>query len=209
METGWRRLPRFFWLLFVMRIPLPLVSAPDARPDFLLLRQKKVGKEKATLGRRPAAPGSLRYSAVRAAAELALATPELGQSSPTAPGQPALLSVFQGIRQTHDSFAHLLLYCVRCAGPLGRCRATQVMAERGRGLSEGRRPEFRSPRQRRVAQGSPRRGPPTQGRLLFGDFFLAKQEKVTRRSTAETSTKSIRPKTRQPKPDANNKETNP
>ena len=39
-------------------------------------------------------------------------------------------------------------------GPLGRCRATQGFAEKGRGLSEGQRPEFRSPRQSRVAQGT-------------------------------------------------------
>jgi len=40
------------------------------------------------------------------------------------------------------------------AGPLERCRATQGLAEKGRGLSEGRSPEFRSPRQSRVAQGT-------------------------------------------------------
>ena len=33
-------------------------------------------------------------------------------------------------------------------------RATEALAEKGRGLSEGRSPEFRSPRQRRVAQGT-------------------------------------------------------
>jgi hypothetical protein len=36
----------------------------------------------------------------------------------------------------------------------GRRRATQVLADQGRGLSEGRSPEFRSPRQYRVAQGT-------------------------------------------------------
>jgi hypothetical protein len=39
-------------------------------------------------------------------------------------------------------------------GPLERCRATQGLAEKGRGLSEARRAEFRSPRQSRVAQGT-------------------------------------------------------
>ena len=42
----------------------------------------------------------------------------------------------------------------RFSGPFGRCRATQGLAEKGRGLFEGRSPEFRSPRQSRVAQGT-------------------------------------------------------
>jgi hypothetical protein len=46
---------------------LPLFSAPDARAYFLLLRQKKVAKEKATLVARSAAPTALRYSKGRAA----------------------------------------------------------------------------------------------------------------------------------------------
>jgi hypothetical protein len=46
---------------------LPLFSAPDARAYFLLVRQKKVAKEKATLVARSAAPTALRYSKGRAA----------------------------------------------------------------------------------------------------------------------------------------------
>ena len=45
---------------------------PGWRHYFLLLRQKKVSKEKATLGRRRAAPGPLRYSVRAGAAELGL-----------------------------------------------------------------------------------------------------------------------------------------
>ena len=66
----------------------------------------------------------------------------------------------------------------RFSGPLERRRATQGLAERGRALSEGRSPELRSPRQDRVAQGTPRSGAPTQGRLFFAYFLLAKQKKV-------------------------------
>jgi hypothetical protein len=44
-----------------------LFSAPDARAYFLLLRQKKVAKEKATLVARSATPTALRYSKGRAA----------------------------------------------------------------------------------------------------------------------------------------------
>ena len=39
-------------------------------------------------------------------------------------------------------------------GPRGRRRATQGFAEKGRGLSEAHRAEFRSPREDRVAQGT-------------------------------------------------------
>ena len=70
---------------------------------------------------------------------------------------------------------------------LGWCRATQGFADKGRGLSEPRSGEFRSPRETRVAQGTGRSPAPTQGRLLFDYFFLAKQEKVIRRSTAKNS----------------------
>ncbi len=70
------------------------------------------------------------------------------------------------------------------AGTLERCRATQGLAEKGRGLFEGRSPEFRSPRQSRVAQGTGTAGT-DQGRLLFAYFFLAKQEKVRRPARAE------------------------
>ena len=57
---------------------------------FLLLRQKKVSKEKATRDTRPA--GSLRFSKVAAAAELA----SLKQSSPTPPRLPAMLGAPHG-----------------------------------------------------------------------------------------------------------------
>ena len=61
---------------------------------FLLLRQKKVSKEKATPLTRLATPTPLRYSPGRAAAELG-ATP-LKQSSPTSPGLSALLTASDG-----------------------------------------------------------------------------------------------------------------
>jgi hypothetical protein len=66
----------------------------------------------------------------------------------------------------------------RFTGPLGRCRATQALADQGRGLSEPRSGEFRSPRQRRVAQGTRQSRAPTQGRLFFAYFLLATQKKV-------------------------------
>jgi hypothetical protein len=61
----------------------------------------------------------------------------------------------------------------RFAGPLERCRATQGLAEKGRGLFEAHRAEFRSPRQSRVAQGpgaaGTERGSPFLCLLSFGE----------------------------------------
>ena len=67
-----------------------LVSAPDARAFFLLGRQKKEAKEKATPGRRPAfggVPCATRTAGRLRNSGLAL----LRQSSPTAPGPSPLL----------------------------------------------------------------------------------------------------------------------
>jgi hypothetical protein len=62
------------------------------------------------------------------------------------------------------------------------------MAEKGRGLSEGRSPEFRSPRQQRVAQGSRRSRPRSLGSpSSLATFFLAKQEESTPALKAENS----------------------
>lgn len=69
--------------------------------------------------------------------------------------------------------------------PRGKRRATQGLAEQGRGLSEGRSPEFRSPRQDRVAQGTGRSPAPTPGRLFFANFLLATQKKVRSRVRRE------------------------
>ena len=67
-----------------------------AASHFLLLRQEKVTKEKATQARRPV--GSLRCSPGQAAAELALAAARQGlrQSSPTAPDLAVLLGGSHG-----------------------------------------------------------------------------------------------------------------
>ena len=86
-------------------------------------------------------------------------------------------SEFTQVRSVRDAFS----------GPLGRCRATEKLADKGRGLFEGRRPEFRSPRQFRVAQGTGQSPAPYGGRLFFGDFLLAKQKKVTRAASAKPS----------------------
>src|SRR5574343_658265 len=68
-------------------------SALAARAYFLLLRQKKVAKEKATPGSAPAARVPC---ATRTAGRLAKLACGSDRRKPKAPGQPALLSASQG-----------------------------------------------------------------------------------------------------------------
>ncbi|MBS1158435.1 MAG: hypothetical protein H6R15_854 [Proteobacteria bacterium] len=91
-------------------------------------------------------------------------------------------------------------------GPHVERRATQVLAEKARGLSEGRSPEFRSAlndaqhreevllgcaRQCRVAQGSRRSRPRSLGSpSSLATFFLAKQEESTPARKAEPPRKT-------------------
>jgi hypothetical protein len=69
-------------------------------------------------------------------------------------------------------------------GPHVERRATELMAEKGRGLSEGRSPEFRSPRQQRVAQGSRRSRPHSLGSpfLWLLSFGEAKESTPARKA---------------------------
>ncbi len=73
----------------------------------------------------------------------------------------------------------LVFRSARFAGPLGRRRATQALAEKGRALSEPRSGELRSPRQRRVAQGTRVAGADLGSPSSLATFFLAKQEEST------------------------------
>ena len=113
-------------------------SALAARAYFLLLRQKKVAKEKATP--RAAPCGSLALLGVPGGwlnSPAAQTTPAEGprptcvaQRLPWGPQKAAVRTrrcVFLAYRSRNGRFA----------GPLGRCRATQGLAEKGRGLSEG------------------------------------------------------------------------
>jgi hypothetical protein len=167
--------------MFDALLPLALGSALAGRAYFLLLRQKKVAKEKATPR---SAPGCARSLALLGRpggwlnSPAARTTPAEGprpacvaQRLPGGPQNPPWHSPFRSSEkpQKPDCFP----------GPLGRCRATQALAEKGRGLSEGHSPEFRSPRQRRVAQGTPRSGAPTQGWPSFWLLFLGHTRKST------------------------------
>lgn len=134
--------------------------------------------------------GSLRYSDSRAAAELALATPGLKQSSPTSLGRPALLGVFHGDPEHQTQLAARV-----GKTPLVSRAPWEALSNAGLDGALGehcpkvrhRRTELRSPRPSRVAQGTRQRRAPTQGGLFFGDFLLVKQKKVTRRSAAENN----------------------
>jgi hypothetical protein len=64
-------------------------------------------------------------------------------------------------------------------GPLERRRVTQTLAEKGRGLSEAQRAEFRSPRQCRVTQGTGVAGAdPGSPFLCLLSFGEAKESKT-------------------------------
>jgi hypothetical protein len=174
-------------VLSALRAGVLSFASPKESSQRLLLAQLK-GDPRVGAGY----AGPLRYSAGRAAAELGAAP--LKQSSPKAPGLPALLSASQGDpKDVRAQAAARELECYGQAekrpkfeisrlghgwftGPLGRRRVTQALAEKGRGLSEARRAEFRSPRQRRVTQGTGAAGadPGSPSSLLT--FFLATQE---------------------------------
>jgi hypothetical protein len=164
-------------------------SAPDARAYFLFCGKKKVAKEKATPG----------YAVGYADSPALLEGPGGCATRPYGPQTvladfPRPFSVAR--RSTWGPRKASLLYgqglnllafrSARFAGPFGRRRATQALAEKGRALFEGRSPELRSPRQRRVAQGTRAAGADLGSPSSLATFFLAKaRRKYARRSTAE------------------------
>jgi hypothetical protein len=167
------------------------VSALEARAYFLFDGKKKVAKEKATPGSAPGKPGPLRYSAGRAAClnSPAAQTRQADSPRPACVAQrlsrgPVNHPGRRGGREfdfcpflavdRNRSFFRELLEPSRLSGPHVARRATQVLAGKGRGLFEGRSPEFRSPRQYRVAQGTRRSraqnlGSPFLWLLSFGE----------------------------------------
>ena len=172
---------------------LPLYLAPGsalaARAYFLLLRQKKVAKEKATPRSVPGFAGfpallDLRGVCATRATPSNSARPLSAQACvarhlsrgpqnrPCANSQPHFWPFFLVNRSTRINT--MASAPRRLSGPLVERRATQILADQGRGLSEARRAEFRSPRQYRVAQGSRQSRPRSQGSpflclLSFGE----------------------------------------
>ena len=163
----------------------PLGSAPDARADFLLLRQKKVAKEKATPGRRPAVGGV--PCATRPERRLRNSGFALKQCSPTTPLKAPLLSVFQGdSRPSQHKRGTLKRDSVLFMPSVSSSSAGHNGKEREDCLRAGG-PSSAAPRWARAAQSTRRSRATQRARLLLGYFFLARQEEVPRRSTAKPS----------------------
>ena len=78
----------------------------------------------------------------------------------------------------------------RLSGPHVARRATEKSAEKGRGLSEGRRPEFRSPRRFRVAQGSRRSRPCKLGSPFLWLLSFGEAKESTPAPKAENNANS-------------------
>jgi len=185
----------------------PLFSALAARAYFLLLRQKKVAKEKATPGSAPAArvPCATRQSG--RLAKLAFGSDNASRQPPDSLRCSAPLMGTRKASRSDGSAQEKPLAAAKCKkaannefcwfrvdafpGPHVERRATELMADKGRGLSEGRSPEFRSPRQQRVAQGRRRSRPRSLGSpSSLATFFLAKQEESTPARQAEPPRKT-------------------
>src|SRR5574343_880804 len=188
----------FFFFLMIRRPPRSTLF-----PYTTLFRsQKKVAKEKAPPGSAPASPvpcatrwaGRLRNSGLRPSnsprrkppARLRCSAPPRGTRK--ASGFRQLSRMLRSgrknaqIRKTEPTVEHGWF-----AGPLERRRVTQALADKGRGLSEARRAEFRSPRQRRVTQGTGAAGAdPGSPFLCLLSFGEAKESK-TRLKRGKTS----------------------
>ena len=180
-------------------------SAPDARAYFLLLRQKKVAKEKATpgyavgcadfpalldgpggCGTRGVAPQTVLADCPRPVSVARRSTwGPVNQPQLVCCGRPRKTAIFA--RQPQPS--------IRFTGPLERRRATQAGAGKGRALSEPRSGELRSPRASRVAQGTGRSPAPTQGCLFLWllSFWQQKESTPARQARKTAVEKSPAP----------------
>ena len=169
-------------------------SALEARAYFLLLRQKKVAKEKATPG---SAPGVARSLALlgRPGGSLELAC----GSNKASRNPPACLrcsAPLMGTRKASvDSRRAVEGICCESAqeanneyfsssvdvfpGPLRGAEQRRKAGGLRRGLSEGRSPEFRSRPAFRVAQGTGRSPAPTQGWLFLWLLSLGHTKEST------------------------------
>ncbi len=198
-------------------------SALAARAYFLLLRQKKVAKggvlrcrrQKATPGSAPGVarslallgrPGGLLNSPAaqtdasrKPPASLRCSAPLRGTrkaSRNNGSAREKAKRVFFGGRPLENGQNHFERFGGDAfPGPHVERRATELMADKGRGLSEARRAEFRSPRQQRVAQGSRQRRPRSLGSpfLCLLSFGEAKESKPPRRADPPRQTRTTPP----------------
>jgi len=151
------------------RFPVVGLGVPPCwRAYFLLLRQKKVAKEKATPRSAPLR-GSLRYSASRAAAELGLRPQTVladcprpacvaqrlswgPERRPWATGVPKKMDCY-GQPQKKPKNEICRSFVDALPGPFEGAEQRRVWRKRGEDCLRAQ-PEFRSPRQSRVAQGT-------------------------------------------------------
>ena len=185
---------------------------PCGRAYFLLLRQKKVAKEKATPGSAPGVarslallgrPGGLLNSPAAQTDASRMPPASLRCSAPlrgtrkasrnNGSAQKKTKRVFFSGRPLETGQNHFERFGGDAfPGPHVERRATELMADKGRGLSEARRAEFRSPRQQRVAQGSRRSRPRSLGSpfLWLLSFGEAKESMPARKAEPSRQTRT-------------------
>jgi hypothetical protein len=213
-----------------------LFSALEARAYFLLLRQKKVAKEKATPGSAPfgflallGGPGGLLNSPAAQTTQAEGPRPACvaqrlswgPQRRPCSTGVPQKTDSHGQPEKTAKNEIHRRrshaqppslprrresrpLLDSRLRGNDGTGRPARVVspgplrgAEQRRGWRKKgedclrAKPEFRSPRQNRVAQGTGEAGTDPGSPSSLATFFLAKQEESTPASKAETQANSL------------------
>jgi len=179
---------------------------PCWRAYFLLLRQKKVAKEKATPRAAPGKPGSLRYLVGRAACQNSPAAQTrqaefsrpacVAQRLPRGPQRrprstdlpPKTASHGQPGKRPKNEIHSLIEDAL--PGPLRGAEQRRNAGGSRRGLFEGQSPEFRSRPAFRVAQGTGNAGTDPGSPSSLATFFLAKQEESTPASKAEPQANS-------------------
>ena len=157
----------------------PLGSAPDARASFLLLRQKKGAKEKATPG----------YAVGYADSPALLGKPGGCATRGCAPQTvladcPRLASVARRCTRgyskpsehTHHRIKHRSVFLLPSASSSSAGRN----GKRGEDCLRAAGPCSADPRCTRAAQSTRQRRATQRARLLLGYFFLARQEDVPR-----------------------------
>ena len=178
---------------------MDLASAWTAQPPgfaltaryFFLSCQEEVPKKKARPLRRPATPGALRCSfATGSCGTRAVGPQTVLALVPVAPCAVRRRKGQVGNR-SDNNLQRYRFRSVCFASPL--CSAEQRSAAGGsrRGLSEGRRPEFRSRPAVRVAQGSRQSRPRNAGVAFFLVTFSWRRKKKLHAVRAEYSTSSI------------------
>jgi hypothetical protein len=183
---------------------LGLGVPPCWRAYFLLLRQKKVAKEKATSGAAPATPvpcatrksgrlAKLAYGSDNASrlppAFLRCLAPSTGTRKASRLGHLVKKTDFHGQPGKRPKIKIPCLIVDASPGPLEGAEQHRGWRKRGEGCLRAK-PEFRSHRQSRVAQGTGAAGTDPGSPSSLATFFLAKQEESTPASKAEPQANS-------------------